>query len=106
MELGVLRLGLQHHDVVRMVVSFVPIDVMDDFSRKKFSPQDLLSDNAMFMSAILLRIGDSLSGSKLCLAKFLSGLRGHPRRIQTHVNLPQSQPVPSEIRKCRIALRV
>jgi len=106
MELGVLRLGLQHHDVVRMVVSLVSIDVMDNLSRKKLPSQDLLCNNAVFMSTILLRIGDTFPSSKLGLAKFLSYLRSHPRRIQTKVDFTQTLSIPGEIRVSGIALRI
>lgn len=54
-------LALSHHlEITRIVIVNVAIDVMHDLAWEKWSPELLLSDHTMLVSAVILRIGRSI----------------------------------------------
>jgi len=59
MELDVLTLS-HHLEIARIVIPNVTIDVVHDLTAPEWSPELLLSDHTMLVSAVMLRIGRSI----------------------------------------------
>lgn len=54
-------LTLSHHlEIARIIIPNVAIDVVHDLTRHERSPELFLSDHAMLVSAVVLRIGRSI----------------------------------------------
>ena len=75
MELDVLALS-HHLEIARIVVVNVPIYMMYDLTVMQWPPEHFLSDHAMSVSAVILRIGRSIwLDQRLSLTLALLGLK-------------------------------
>ena len=88
---GMLRLGSKHLQIGRIIVSLVAIDMMDDFSWKQRTSQDLLSNDPMSMPTISLGVGLSCAFIQTGLPEFFLGLRSHPVFIQLRIHVGHSR---------------
>lgn len=82
MPLHVLRLRGKYHEVLRRVVSLIPVDMVNHLSRFQRASQKLLSHKSVLMATILLRVSDALPSVEAGSPQFRSNLWCHPPGVQ------------------------
>ena len=99
----VIRLALKDHQILGSVISFVPIDMVNDFALPERSPEYAFCHGPVLVPAIQFSIGVCITGIDAGQSYFFSDLWSHPIRIMVSVVIAQVR-VPRDWSSLRVIL--
>ncbi len=87
MEIRVSRLRWENHQIVGCVISFIAINMMDDFPWHQRSAEHFLRYGSMLMPAIQFSVRNAFARVQLCFPQHFTGGCGHPVGIHLKIQL-------------------